>query len=74
MERRNFGLTAREEEVARLALTGLTRREIAFHLCVTENCVKVHLSHIYDKVGVRNRVELLNALRPPPRPTAMIAQ
>jgi DNA-binding NarL/FixJ family response regulator len=50
------GLTEREIEVLRLAARGMTRRAIATRLGLTENTVRHHLDHIYDKVGVSNRV------------------
>jgi DNA-binding NarL/FixJ family response regulator len=37
---------------------GLTNREIADTLIITENTVKVHLRHILDKLEVRNRQQL----------------
>lgn len=58
-------LTAREREVARLAVEGMTRKEIAGRLCISENSVKTHLEHIYDKLGARNRLEMEHKLRQP---------
>ena len=50
------GLTDREIEVLRLLATGASRREMARALSVSEHTVRHHLSHIYDKIGVRTRV------------------
>jgi ATP/maltotriose-dependent transcriptional regulator MalT len=50
-------LTPREREVLRLAVEGLSNREIAGRLFISEVTVKVHLRHIYEKLGVRNRME-----------------
>lgn len=50
------GLTDREAEVLRLASRGLTRRDIAGRLVISEHTVRHHLSHIYDKIGVTTRV------------------
>lgn len=47
----------------RLALTGLSVREIAEQLVVGESTVHTHLTHVYRKLGVRGRLDLL-ALRP----------
>lgn len=49
------GLTAREVEVLRLVAAGLTNAEIAERLFVSRGTVKIHLVHIYDKIGVSNR-------------------
>jgi DNA-binding CsgD family transcriptional regulator len=51
-------LTPRELEVARLAADGLTNPEIAERVFISRATVKVHLSHIYAKLGLRNRSEL----------------
>jgi DNA-binding CsgD family transcriptional regulator len=37
--------------------TGMTNRELAGHLFVSENTIKTHLRHLYDKLGVRNRAQ-----------------
>jgi HD-GYP domain-containing protein (c-di-GMP phosphodiesterase class II) len=49
-------LSEREAEVLRLASRGLTRRDIANRLSISEHTVRHHLSHIYDKIGVTTRV------------------
>jgi HD-GYP domain-containing protein (c-di-GMP phosphodiesterase class II) len=49
------GLTDREVEVLRLAARGLSRRETAERLFVSESTVRTHLEHIYAKVGVSSR-------------------
>jgi len=57
-------MTAREAEVARFAVEGLSNREIARELGITEHTVKNYLFKIFDKLGVSNRVELvLSCLR-----------
>jgi HD-GYP domain-containing protein (c-di-GMP phosphodiesterase class II) len=50
------GLTGREVEVLRLASKGLTRRQIGESLAITENTVRHHLEHIYNKTGTTSRV------------------
>lgn len=50
------GLTAREAEVLRFAASGLTRKEIGRRLAISENTVRHHLEHIYNKTGTSNRV------------------
>lgn len=54
----NYGLTARELEVVALVAEGLPNRDIAKKLEITEETVKRHLTNIFDKVGMSNRVEL----------------
>lgn len=51
-------LTAAERRVAELAASGLTNRDIAQTLFVTEKTVESHLGHVYDKLGVRSRRKL----------------
>jgi HD-GYP domain-containing protein (c-di-GMP phosphodiesterase class II)/DNA-binding CsgD family transcriptional regulator len=49
------GLTAREVDVLRLAAKGLTRKQMAGALYVSESTIRAHLEHIYDKIGVSTR-------------------
>ena len=57
-------MTRREADVARLAVDGLSNREIARELGLAEHTVKNYLFKIFDKLGVSNRVELvLSCLR-----------
>ena len=58
MKRTGSILTPREEEITRLVSAGLRNKEIAVKLFVTEGTVKTHLHHIYEKLKVRNRIEL----------------
>ncbi|MGZ3489170.1 MAG: response regulator [Isosphaeraceae bacterium] len=53
-----FGLSERELEVVRAAAGGLSNREIATKLFVTEQTVKLHLTNIYRKLGIPNRTGL----------------
>lgn len=57
-EPRAFGLTPREREVVVAIVAGYTNRGIAQRLRVSEETIKHHLTHIYDKLGVSNRLEL----------------
>src|SRR6266545_1554580 len=52
-------LTPQEAAVARLARAGKTNREIAGQLYLTVNTVETHLRHVYQKLGIHRRVELL---------------
>jgi LuxR family maltose regulon positive regulatory protein len=48
-------LTDREEEVLSLLREGLSNRQIAHTLWIAESTVKVHIRHIFEKLGVRSR-------------------
>ena len=50
-------LTPREREVLSLILEGLTNAEIASRLFITTSTAKVHVRHILEKLGVRNRLQ-----------------
>jgi DNA-binding NarL/FixJ family response regulator len=50
-------LTAREREVWALLAEGLTNVQIAARLSLSENTVKFHVQHLYQKLGVKNRTE-----------------
>ena len=56
------GLSRREREVAELITVGLTNREIAKSLIISEATVKVHVHHILEKLGARSRVEVARRL------------
>jgi DNA-binding NarL/FixJ family response regulator len=51
-------LTQREREVVSLVRTGLRNRDIAQSMSITAGTVKVHLMHIFEKTGARDRHEL----------------
>lgn len=53
-----FGLTPRELEIVTLVTQGCGNREIAGQLRISEETVKRHLTHIFDKVGMSTRLEL----------------
>jgi DNA-binding NarL/FixJ family response regulator len=52
-------LTQREEEILRLVAEGLTNREIARKLKLSEHTVKNYMFRMFDKLGVSSRVELI---------------
>ena len=51
-------LTTRERQIVLALSEGATNREIGRRLRVTEGTVKVHLHHIYGKLGIPNRTAL----------------
>jgi DNA-binding CsgD family transcriptional regulator len=53
------GLTARESEVLRLIAAGCTSQEIADRLVVSIHTVERHITHVYQKLGVRGRAEAI---------------
>ena len=59
---KRFLLTAREQEMASLIAQGLTNKEIAFRLGISEATVRTHIYNLFQKVGVQSRIELLNVL------------
>jgi DNA-binding NarL/FixJ family response regulator len=64
--------TNREKEIVEQVCRGLKNREIADALAITPGTVKVHLMHIFEKAGVRDRFELAvqggKLLGSPPEP------
>ena len=60
---RALGLTPRETEILELIAAGLSNREIADRLCVSENTVKTHSSRVFDKLGARRRTEAVRIAR-----------
>jgi DNA-binding CsgD family transcriptional regulator len=57
------GLTPAELAVARLVATGRSNRQAAAELYVSVKTVEFHLGHIFAKLGIRSRRELISALR-----------
>ena len=55
-------LTPAERRVAELAAQGHANKEIAGTLFVSVHTVEVHLSHVYAKLGIRSRSQLVRSL------------
>jgi two-component system nitrate/nitrite response regulator NarL len=56
--RDRFGLTPRELEITSAVVAGLSNKEIARKLTLSEDTVKHHLTNIFNKMGASNRLEL----------------
>ncbi len=52
-----LGITPRELEILELIAQGLSNREIAARVFVSENTVKTHSSRVFDKLGARRRTQ-----------------
>ncbi len=57
-----YDLSRREAQVALCCAEGLTNAEIGDRLCITEQTVKFHMRHLFIKLGVRRRAELISRL------------
>jgi DNA-binding CsgD family transcriptional regulator len=57
-----YGLSRREAQVAMCCAEGLTNAQIGSKLCITEQTVKFHMRHLFIKLGVRRRGELISRL------------
>jgi DNA-binding NarL/FixJ family response regulator len=57
-------LTAKEKEITRLVLKGLSNSEIAAALSISDKTVKFHLTTIFSKCGVESRTELYSTILP----------
>jgi len=53
------GLTAREKEVLRMAMQGLTAAQVAERLFISKRTVETHLERAYNKLGVRSKRQLI---------------
>lgn len=55
---KTFGLTPRELEIVSAVVSGHSNRQIAERISISEGTIKHHLTNIFDKLGVYNRLEL----------------
>ncbi|AMK76420.1 MULTISPECIES: response regulator transcription factor [Methylomonas] len=58
-----LGLTARQGQVLAMMLKGLPNKRIALNLSLSEQTVKEHVSGILERLGARNRIEVITKLR-----------
>lgn len=56
-KREGLGITRRELEILELIAQGMSNREIAQKLFVSENTVKTHSSRVFDKLGAKRRTQ-----------------
>ncbi len=64
LQLKKFHITSRETEIIDLIRQGLTNREIAEKLFISPYTVNNHIANIYEKTGVRSRIDLLNLMKP----------
>jgi len=57
VQQQTLGITARELEILTLVARGLSNREIASQLFVSENTVKTHCARAFDKLGAARRTQ-----------------
>ena len=60
---RELGITRRELEILELIAKGLSNREIAEQLFVSENTVKTHSSRLFDKLDVKRRTQAVQTAK-----------
>lgn len=60
--RTRYRLSKREAEVVELVLLGYRNRDIAVTLGTSPTTIKKHMTHIFDKVGVDNRTQLISRI------------
>jgi DNA-binding CsgD family transcriptional regulator len=56
------GLSAREHEIAALVADGLTNREIGARIFLSEKTVETHMTHVFQKLGLRSRAQVAAAI------------
>jgi DNA-binding NarL/FixJ family response regulator len=56
---RDFGISSREMQVVTHVVAGYTNKDLGQKLGISEQTVKHHLTNIFDKLGVSNRLELV---------------
>jgi DNA-binding NarL/FixJ family response regulator len=59
---RDYKITKREQEILGLILEGKRNEDIAQALFISGGTVRIHLSHIYQKLNVKNRQQAINLI------------
>jgi DNA-binding NarL/FixJ family response regulator len=57
--RRQYNMSPRELQVARLVCEGFNNDEIAISLKITQGTIKTHIRNIYRRIRVKNKIEML---------------
>ena len=60
---RLYKITERETEIVQLIISGMQNKDIAKKLDIAETTLKRHITNIYNKLSVNNKVELINLLK-----------
>ena len=55
-------LSDREYEIAKMICDGKSNEEIATRLCISVNTIKYHIKNMYEKLGIKNRIQLLKII------------
>ena len=58
-----YKITPRESQIIQRIVSGLSNKEIALELELSERTIKSHISHIFNKFGVESRIHLIKKLR-----------
>lgn len=64
LQLKKFHITGREREIIELIRQGMTTKEIGEKLFISPYTVNNHIANIYEKTGVRSRIDLLNLMKP----------
>ncbi|MGI8715239.1 MAG: response regulator transcription factor [Solirubrobacteraceae bacterium] len=64
-------LTPQQQRIVALAAEGLSNKEIASRLNITAKTISNHLEHIYQKLDIHTRRELIKAARDPAAPVVV---
>ncbi|GEM_PF-2794026 len=60
---KHFHVTQREWETIQYMILGMTNKEIAGYMKLSTRTVKTHIAHLYAKIGIKSKIQLMNVLR-----------
>ena len=58
-----YKITDRESEIIQDIIYGMTNKEISNELSISERTIKTHITNIYNKLGIDNKIQLINLLK-----------